>query len=414
MSFCEAPVWKLVVAFIHVLFVAHGSNLDIARAPAPLYRDPIFDGAADPTVVYDQVRGAWVIFYTQRRASDLSLLNKTWCFGTDIGVAMSKDMGVTWAYQGVAKGLHFEPGTNTFWAPDVLKLRDPKSMPGGLGAEYHMHVTYIKGAAAEQSFPLTNGRYQRKKRLTGWGEGVQRVAHYSTSDLLGTWVFQGLVPALDKVLDPDVVRLPDGLFKMWFKDLRTRGQTGAAVSSDLATWRRLAALETATSQDLSSASALVYEAHKIVPPHEAPNVFEWRGFHWLLVDPLEKPGILVLRSADGSPPWSLQKEPVLHWGGIRPLDSADGNHVDVVVDADRAFLFYFVHPGRPCQQKASLQFRQSVLQVAELEFEKEGRSGGGAGLKCKRDRYAKWGKERSKRGTEGNEKKQKQKTRVPL
>ena len=37
--------------------------------PAPLYRDPIYDGVADPTVIYNQVNRQWYMLYTQRRAN---------------------------------------------------------------------------------------------------------------------------------------------------------------------------------------------------------------------------------------------------------------------------------------------------------------------------------------------------------
>jgi hypothetical protein len=41
--------------------------------------------------------------------------------------------------------------------------------------------------------------------------------------------------------------------------------------------------------------------------------------------------------------------------------------VDVVLDGgDKALIFYFVHPGRPCADKRSLQFRHSLLQVRFL------------------------------------------------
>jgi len=58
-----------------------------------------------------------VLLYTQRRAADLSAPNHTWCMGTEIGVATSENNGKRWKYQGVAKGLHFEPGY-----PQVLNL----------------------------------------------------------------------------------------------------------------------------------------------------------------------------------------------------------------------------------------------------------------------------------------------------
>ena len=37
--------------------------------PAPLYRDPITDGAADPCLVYNPFEKAWWMLYTQRRAN---------------------------------------------------------------------------------------------------------------------------------------------------------------------------------------------------------------------------------------------------------------------------------------------------------------------------------------------------------
>lgn len=57
---------------------ATGGEFDIAHAPAPLFRDPLFDGPADPTVIYDSLRRIWVIYYTQRKASDLTLGNRSW------------------------------------------------------------------------------------------------------------------------------------------------------------------------------------------------------------------------------------------------------------------------------------------------------------------------------------------------
>ena len=216
-----------------------------------------------------------------RRASDSKLLNRSWCFGTDIGLAVSQDLGITWKYQGPVRGLKFEGGTNTFWAPDVFRAPD---------GTWHLFVTYIKGVIAK------------------WG-GAQKVAHYTAKSLYGPWRFSGLVPGLTNVLDPDVIQLPDGRFKMFFKDIRNRGQTGAALSTDLSAWRRLSRMET---------------DGMMLMPHEAPNVFFWKGYYWLLIDPMSAAGIFVLRSSDAAT-WVRQKEPLLHWGGVRPLDNVDGN-----------------------------------------------------------------------------------------
>ena len=106
------------------------------RTPAPLFRDPVFDGSADPTLVYNREEGCWWIFYTQRRAS-LPVVGVSGSFGTAIGIASSPDGGKTWVYRGTAQGLSIDWGQNTFWAPEVFF--DEKA---GL---YRMIVTYIQG-----------------------------------------------------------------------------------------------------------------------------------------------------------------------------------------------------------------------------------------------------------------------------
>ena len=70
-----------------------------ASTPAPLYRDPVYDGAADPVLVWNPEKRAWWMFYTQRRAK-IDVPGVEWCHGTEIGVAESKDQGMTWVYIG--------------------------------------------------------------------------------------------------------------------------------------------------------------------------------------------------------------------------------------------------------------------------------------------------------------------------
>ncbi len=75
-----------------------------AAAPKPLYRDPVTDGAADVSIVFDKARREWVMFYTSRRATLKSPDPKdvAWVHATPIGTATSKD-GMAWTYTGVAK-----------------------------------------------------------------------------------------------------------------------------------------------------------------------------------------------------------------------------------------------------------------------------------------------------------------------
>ena len=108
--------------------------------PAPLFRDPIYDGAADPTLIWNRQEGEWWLLYTSRRAN-VPCRGVAWAHGTDIGIASSADCGRAWRYRGVLAGLEFEPGRNTFWAPEVI-------WHDGL---YHMYVSYVRGLPRDWS-----------------------------------------------------------------------------------------------------------------------------------------------------------------------------------------------------------------------------------------------------------------------
>ena len=62
--------------------------------PAPLFRDPNHDGAADPTVIWNRQERSWWLLYTNRRAN-VECRGVAWVHGTDIGVASSSDNGRT-------------------------------------------------------------------------------------------------------------------------------------------------------------------------------------------------------------------------------------------------------------------------------------------------------------------------------
>jgi hypothetical protein len=67
--------------------------------------------------------------------------------------------------------------------------------------------------------------------------------------------------------------------------------------------------------------------------------------------------------------------------GLGTDDQVKGGHADVVVSGERAFLFYFTHPGRrgADEKKDGYEQRRSSIQVVELEY-KEGV------LSCDRDK----------------------------
>ncbi|NEA98920.1 glycosyl hydrolase [Streptomyces sp. SID13726] len=283
-------------------------------APAPLFRDPVYDGAADPVAVWNRQRAEWWLIYTNRRTS-VSGPGVAWVHGTELGVAASRDGGRTWTYRGTLTGLEFEGGRNTFWAPEIVWHE-------GL---YHLYASYLPGVPDSWSGPA-------------------RIHHYTSSDLLDWTHYGALDLDSERVIDACVFPLPDGGWRMWFKDEMRGSHTHAADSPDLYHWEP---------------TGLVV-GHR---PHEGPNVFELGGHYWMLIDEWRGQG--VLRSDDLTT-WEHQGL-ILDTPGIRPDDGTIGLHADVVVQDGTAYVFYFTHPGTTTPSagdRSTLASRRSSLQVA--------------------------------------------------
>jgi predicted GH43/DUF377 family glycosyl hydrolase len=313
-------------------------HFDIEKAPAPLFRDPVFDGAADPSITWNAKTGEWWVFYTQRRAT-LNLPGVEYCYGTEIGVAISRDYGKTWEYRGAAKLFNPDQGKNTFWAPCVIQDKESKT--------YHMFVTYIKGVFSD------------------WG-GKRQMAHYSTTNLVD-WKYEGMV-GTGGCIDPTVFRIKDGSWKMWYKDEHKGSYTTSASSDDLKNWKPSGILEV---------------RNRI---HEAPIVFFWKGKYRMLTDPCydDYTGLDSFES-DDAVKWTFTGS-ILDKPGIRPDDNDQGRHPDVVIINDRAYVFYFTHPGRVYKNNIEVleneyRYRRSSLEVAELELI-DGK------ISCNRNKYS--------------------------
>lgn len=78
-------------------------TFDLAKAPTPLFRDPIWDGAADPAPVWNDQAMEWWVYYTQRRATLQPNEGVQFCHGSAIGIAASKD-GAEWRDPGTCEG----------------------------------------------------------------------------------------------------------------------------------------------------------------------------------------------------------------------------------------------------------------------------------------------------------------------
>ena len=278
--------------------------------PAPLYKDPIYNGPADPTVIRKESDGLFYMFYTQRRANQF-VEGVSHCYGSPIGVAESPN-GRDWHYRGALE-LDFEFGHNTFWAPEVVYSRDEKL--------YHMFVSYIQGV------------------YVYWG-GDARIEHYVSEDLF-YWKRVGpLSFGSSRIIDPCLIELPGGGWRMWYKDERQNSATCSAASRDLYEWE----YEGIAAGD---------------QPQEGPNVFFFDGAYWMVADVWD--GLAVYRS-DDCEHFVRQPDNILRESGTRRDDGGRGAHADVFVCGGRAFVVYFTHPDPGFPQK-------SVIQMAELKTE---------------------------------------------
>ena len=305
-----------------------------ASTPAPLFRDPVYDGAADPVLVWNPDKRFWWMFYTQRRAK-IDVPGVEWCHGTEIGVAESRDSGFSWTYIGTLPLSHPD-NAYSFWAPDVI-LDDQ-----GI---FHLFPSYVPGA------PETH---------RNWG-GERHIFHYTSKDLWN-WKFQERVPlSSDYCIDATLFRKPDGKWRMWYKDEGYGSKTLAVDSRDLRTW---------SSVEDPGVSKLY---------GEGPKTFWFKGHYWLIKDP--NSGLDVYRSSDLES-WDYQGK-ILDTPGTRNSDGTIGKHADIVVCGNRAYIIYFTHPYSENAPERNgvlpLSNRHTALQAAEIEVI-EGR------LECDRDK----------------------------
>jgi len=255
-----------------------------------------------------------------------------WVHGTPIGIAESADGGANWKFAGMAQiELPAQSGgTNvTQWAPDVIRAPD---------GTWQMFLTVVPGIFEDWNHP-------------------RDIVQLTSEDLIHWKNPRKLILASDRVIDPSILRMPDGSWRMWYNDERTGKSIHYADSPDLATW---------TDKGLAFKSR-----------GEGPKGFHWRGKFWCVID--EWKGLGVFRSDDALH-WDKQPVNLLAGAGKGEDDQVQGGHPDVVVSGDRAFLFYFTHPGRhgPDAKKDSTEQRRSSIQVVELHEEN-------GWLKCDRD-----------------------------
>ncbi len=306
-------------------------------ASRPLFRDPVHDGAADPIVVWNRQTRAWWMFYTNRRANDPAIPDIAWVHGTRLGIAESRDGGLTWRHVGAARielPDAFGPASEVaHWAPEIVHHE----------SLYHMYLTVVPGIFTDWNHP-------------------RAIVHLTSPDL-ENWTYRSTLSLTsDRVIDACVARLPDGRWRMWYNDERAGKAINLAESDDLFSWRDLGLVTLPERR-----------------PGEGPKVFRFADSWWMIVD--EWRGQAVYRSVD-TLAWTRQPgENLLAGNGRGPDDTGIGAHADVVVDGNRAWIFYFTHPERVvgAEPKPGANLRRSTLHVAELTLRADG------WLACDRD-----------------------------
>ena len=300
-----------------------GAALSPGRLAArPLFRDPVYDGAADPVVVWNRAEIRWFMFYTNRRANAPAAETPgvTWVHGTRIGIAQSTDGGATWSFRGTAEIDYGAPGS-TYWAPEVTYHE----------GTYHMFLTVVPGIFTDWNHP-------------------RDIVHLTSRDLL-RWQYQSTLKlSSDRVIDACVHRLSDGTWRLWYNNERDGKSIYFADSADLFRW-----------QDRGKVTGVSER------PGEGPKVFRWQDRYWMVVDIWK--GLGVYRS-DDAVAWTVQPGNLLDVPGKGMDDQVKGGHADVVVSGERAFLFYFTHPGRrgPEANQDGYEQRRSSIQVVELVY----------------------------------------------
>jgi sucrose-6-phosphate hydrolase SacC (GH32 family) len=296
-------------------------NNDDRLANKPLFHDPVYDGAADPTVIWNKKEKKWFMFYTNRRSNAPGLDGVKWVHGTRIGIAESSDGGATWKYRDTCNILYRPDAGYTFWAPEVVKHK----------STYHMYLTYVPGVFSNWNYPR-------------W------IVHLTSKNLID-WKFRSkLQLASERSIDACVFRLPDGTWRMYYNNETDNKSIYYADSPDLFKWTD--------------------SGRKVIGDQsgEGPNVFFWHGKAWMVVDNWNGLGIY---SSDDFISWKRQEKNILQEPGSGPDDGAKGQHPCVVVNGNRAFIFYFTHFGQAKDYAGKKDFsrsRRTVIQVAELKY----------------------------------------------
>lgn len=221
-------------------------------------------------------------------------------------------------YKGIAN-INYEIENATFWAPDIIENN----------GTYHMYLTVVPGIFLDWYHP----RY---------------IIHLTSKNLTDRKFESKLNLASERCIDASVFRLTDGTWRMYYNNENDGKSIYFADSKDLYNW--------------------VDSGKKVVKDRgEGPKIFRWKNKNWMIIDAWK--GLGVFSSYDFMN-WKRQEKNILQEPGTGKDDQVMGGHADVVISGDKAYIFYFTHPGRTPNNKGidNYETRRTSIQVAELEY----------------------------------------------
>lgn len=309
-------------------FVKAANEVTYKLADFPLYIDPVYNGSSDPVLCYNEERGAWLMYYTSRRVNRTDLSGIRRIHGSPIGIAESKDGGATWNYIGDCN-IDYKPDPEpTYWAPDVIAHE-------GL---YHMYLSYVPGVFDTWEHPRDIVHLTSKDGINWETQSVLNLANYR------------------KVIDAGIIRLNDGTWRMWYKHEGADNEIWYADSKDLYNW---------TDKGEVPLDGLHGEGPKPIRLHDKYYLIidEWKGLsvwssddatHWKKQDEYLIAGIPLETVNDPA-------RQVASNSRIRYVDGSRGNHADIVVVGDHAYLFYFANiPSNMGQQGLAIYVQELI------------------------------------------------------
>ncbi len=314
---------KLILITLGVIIFTETNSQELDSgnvADKPLFRDSVYDGTADPVIIWNSKEGKHFMFYTNRRAKTDNLDGVSWVHGTEIGIAQSSNGGANWEYKQIANIAYNLVKEPTFWAPDVIENN----------GNYHMYLTIVPGIFEDWYHPRS-------------------IAHFTSHDLLN-WKYESTLElSSERVIDASVFKLPNGKWRMYYNNENDNKSIYYADSEDLYTWGD--------------------SGKKVIEDRgEGAKVFSWKDKNWLVLDSWDG---LSVYSSDDFENWKKQPNNILEKPGKGKDDKVKGGHSDIVVQGEKAFVFYFTHPGRIPANKGvdNYETRRSSIQVAELQLE---------------------------------------------